>query len=379
MYIREQDVEKKGAPIMRAKVIGAGGMQGEAIVYALVNLGAEMVEMVDIAPNALIAAFKRINMPKYTRVTCTNSPTDIDGQPLDLVFSAAPYNVNIEIAKQCNLAGVPYADLGGNPDVSHVIQDNACFIYPERGVPQSTVFTDLGLAPGWVSIIAEELIRGRENDAVLSMRVGGLPHPASLSIGPFPWNYGIVFSPKGLYNEYTGTCNALIRGEIQQRAALGDHVTNIPTMNGRLEAFNTKGGLGLSLEGLQRRGVMQAQYQTFRYPGHHNILNYLLNEQRYSEEQFTKVLLENCPVIKDDVVVIQVRARWFEEEQRTREIVIQADDRFTAMQKATAFPAAAAALMMTQGMVEMFSPVCEYQGIPARMFNEYLKRLELIR
>ena len=351
-------------------------MQGEAIVHALIELGMDVVEMVDNAPHVCFDAYRRINKPKRTRVVSSNSPTDFDGEPLDLVFSAAPYNVNIEIAKECNRAGVPYADLGGNPFVSETIQNNAVAIYPERSVPQSPVFTDLGCAPGWVSIIAEELIRGREDGAKISMCVGGLPRdPEGL-----PWKYGIVFSPNGLYNEYTGDCDFLALYVKATAPALSGH-RHVSTLAGNLEAFNTKGGMGLSLHNLMARGVHSAQYQTLRYKGHWDILDNLLNNHRYTEEQFTTALKENCPVITEDIVVGKVEVEWsgLPKERRIREFVILADGRFTAMQKATAFPAAAAALLMTQGMVETFSPVCDYQGVPCRMFNEYLKRLKLIR
>ena len=88
----------------------------------------------------------------------------------DIVISSLPYHQTEMIGYWCVDNGMRYCDLGGRVDVSRNINKHAL------GAATKPVFTDLGLAPGWVNILAEEGCRQLHRQATtVKMMVGGLP------------------------------------------------------------------------------------------------------------------------------------------------------------------------------------------------------------
>jgi saccharopine dehydrogenase-like NADP-dependent oxidoreductase len=71
------------------------------------------------------------------------------------------------------------------------------------------------------------------------------------------------------------------------------------------EAFQTSGGLGSLCETLDGQ-VRELNYKTIRYPGHHDLMVFLLRELRLEErrELLKNVLEAAIPVTFQDVVVI---------------------------------------------------------------------------
>lgn len=357
---------------MKAKVVGAG-IQGVAIAYALLKIGKfDFVELIDSNTNRArkgsifinnLLASEGYSFPFTRHKRATSYIPGSAGKP-DIVVAATPFNVNLSVAEECTKNNIPYADLGGNPSTSLAIQRQA----------KASVFTDLGLAPGWVGIIAEEMIKNDPTETHLFMRVGGLPVRPS---GKF--QYGITFSPKGLYNEYTGDCRVLKHGDIINRPALSDYEV-VESRLGKLECFRTKGGLGLSLDGLKNRGVFAASYKTLRYLNHHDYLTFLLEECKMTEEQFTEIVEQAFPPV-EDLVIIQVEVAradsLFEKSKRQKEeVIIYSDEVWTAMQKATAFPAAAVATLMAEKKMPD-KTVYNYEDVPFTQFNKYLEVMGL--
>lgn len=353
---------------MKAKVIGAG-FQGEAIAFALEQLGFNKVIITDADKTKASEVVERLDNSRITQ-----SLDNHINKTYDIVVSAAPWDANFEIAKACADAGVKYCDLGGNPEASKTIQENA-------KIHGSSVFTDLGLAPGWISIIAEEMLNGRYKNSSVELMVGGLPefpNPCVLVNYPRKLRYAIVFSPKGVYNEYTGMCHTLKDGRVYREFAL-DGLVNVRTSLGELEAFCTKGGLGLSLEELQRKGVKNLSYKTLRYRGHRACIKFLLSECKLTCEQFKEILRQACPETKDDLIIIRANIKW-SDSSKVFERIIYADDRWTAMQKATAFPAAVVATLMAHNKLKVVNPqnwVYEYCDVPFDRFNELLTQLPM--
>ena len=91
---------------------------------------------------------------------------------------------------------VRYCDLGGRVDVSESINEWA------GKKATRPVFTDLGLAPGWVNILAEQgykELNGPADDTHIEMMVGGLPDYLESSNNPLC--YAVTWSVDGLINE----------------------------------------------------------------------------------------------------------------------------------------------------------------------------------
>ncbi len=156
-----------------------------------------------------------------------------------------------------------------------------------------------GLAPGFVSIVAQHLTESFDSLETVYMRVGALPQ--------FPTGalmYNLTWSTDGLINEYCNLCEA-IHEERRIEVLPLEGVEHFSLDGVRYEAFNTSGGLGTLCDTLQNR-VRELNYKTIRYMGHRDLMRFLTAELRLSvRRDLLKDILENAvPVTFQDVVVI---------------------------------------------------------------------------
>ena len=125
------------------------------------------------------------------------------------------------------------------------------------------------------------------------MRVGALPQ--------FPTNelkYNLTWSTDGLINEYCNPCEAIHDGKSIDVLPL-EGLEHFSLDGVDYEAFNTSGGLGTLCETLEGQ-VRELNYKTVRYPGHRDLMAFLMNELRLSERrELLKDILENARA--DDV------------------------------------------------------------------------------
>ncbi len=156
---------------------------------------------------------------------------------------------------------------------------------------------------------------------------------------------------------------------------------------GPMEAFYTSGGASHTIHSMQERGVQNCSYKTLRYKGHRDIVRFLIRDCKLDDETLNKIFLEGCGVANKDEVIIVARVHkdnktWNEEK------VIKVDDRFSAMQKATAFPVSSVAALMAEGCFDgeksqcrgywdCFDKSLSYRDVPFDKFNENLKVLGL--
>jgi saccharopine dehydrogenase-like NADP-dependent oxidoreductase len=155
-----------------------------------------------------------------------------------------------------------------------------------------------GLAPGFISIVANDLIKWFDRIETVKMRVGALPQ--------FPTGelkYNLTWSTDGLINEYCNPCEAIhARRKINVLPLEG--LENFSLDGVRYEAFNTSGGLGTMCDTLEGQ-VRELNYKTVRYVGHRDLMKVMVDELRLSEhrEQFKEILERAVPVTFQDVVV----------------------------------------------------------------------------
>jgi saccharopine dehydrogenase-like NADP-dependent oxidoreductase len=155
-----------------------------------------------------------------------------------------------------------------------------------------------GLAPGFISIVANHLTSRVENLDCVHMRVGALPQFPTGAL-----KYNLTWSTDGLINEYCNPCDAIHEGRrIEVLPLEGYEQFSLDGV--RYEAFNTSGGLGTLCETLEGR-VRELNYKTVRYTGHCNQVSLLVNELRLSQRRdLLKDILEHAvPVTFQDVVV----------------------------------------------------------------------------
>jgi len=258
----------------------------------------------------------------------------------DVLISALPFHLNFEVAKKCIDHGVRYCDLGGNIDTSKQI---AAYAAEKASKP---VMTDLGLAPGIANIVAELGYNELGGADSIRIRVGGLPQNPKGSLG-----YGLTFSPQGLYNEYAEKCRVITDGELKFVEPLTDPEKIKFEKLGELVAFNTSGGLSNTVEMMLERGVRECNYKTIRFPGHLELVRFLLNECRLDLETFSQAVINACGFITDDQVLIAVEIRKGDKKW-SKQCRILSTQTFTAMQKTTGLGAAAVAAILGSGKLD---------------------------
>ena len=386
---------------MRAYVLGVGRM-GTAIAWAMDRLGFQVTGM-DTNPEAAN------NMPfKVNHEQSTNSEgksvmgaprndffivggaEDIckgivaNGPRPDIVISSLPYHQTEIVGKWCVDNEVRYCDLGGRVDVSENINKHAKLL--SRGNPPRPVFTDLGLAPGWVNILAEQGVRELHGQAEnVKMMVGGLPDYSESTNNPL--RYAVTWSVDGLINEYRDDCLILENGEIKTVRGM-DGVEQIEGENfGKMEAFYTSGGASHSIYDMQRKGIKNCSYKTMRYRGHGDMVRFLIRDCNLDDDTLNKIFLEGCGKANKDEVFIAAEVSGGDKVWR-QEKVIRSDEQFSAMQKATAFSISSVAAIMAEGKLEgnkkqhrdyweQYSPNLSYEDVPFEEFNNNLKKLGL--
>ncbi len=274
-------------------VIGAGHIGG-TIAALLADTADYRVTVIDRAAEQLA------ELPADARIEhLVLDVTDLKGLTAALkgkfaVLSAAPYHLTLFVAQAAKAAGCHYLDL--TEDVASTRKVKAL----AQGALTAFI-PQCGLAPGFISIAAADLIRGFDTLHDVRLRVGALPKYPSNAL-----NYNLTWSTDGVINEYCEPCEAIVDGLPRQTRALEE--CEAFALDGvTYEAFNTSGGLGTLCETLAGK-VRSLNYRTIRYPGHAAIMKALLNDLRLRDRRdLLKDILENAvPATMQDVVIVFV-------------------------------------------------------------------------
>lgn len=264
----------------------------------------------------------------------------------DIVISSLPYHQTEQLAIFCIRKGVAYCDLGGKMSVSEKIALEA------HANASQFVFTDLGLAPGWVNILTEhgckQFYERNEEIEEIKMMVGGIPVNAR---NP-PLNYVVSWSIDGLINEYKDSCKILKDKAIVSVEGM-EGLENVETLSfGALEAFYTSGAISHTLNSVKDRGVKNCSYKTLRHKGHCEIVKFLIRKCQLDNECLDKVFRNGCAPHKGkilDAVIIKVIIKGKHQTWDKEILVGYGNGIFSAMQKATAFSISSVAKMILDG------------------------------
>lgn len=212
------------------------------------------------------------------------------------ILSASPYFLNKAIAETCAQAGVAYFDLTEDVETTQHVRKLAA-------TSETTFMPQCGLAPGAINIIGGALARQLEEVRSLEMRVGALPLSASNQM-----KYYLSWSTAGLINEYCQTGEALYAGKPATTLPL-DGLERLTIDGTEYEAFNTSGGVATMCETFAGK-VRELTYKTLRYPGHRDLMKFLLMDLQLSQkrELLTQIFDQEVPLTFDDVVVVYVNA-----------------------------------------------------------------------
>jgi saccharopine dehydrogenase-like NADP-dependent oxidoreductase len=208
------------------------------------------------------------------------------------LISGLPYFCNPVVAWVARSEGVHYFDLTEDVAVTHKVRELA------EGAKTAFV-PQCGLAPGFISIAANELIKHFDSLRSVKLRVGALPqHPNNVL------KYSLTWSTDGLINEYGNPCQSIVEGKEANVQPL-EGLEEIEIDGTLYEAFNTSGGLG-SLGETYGSRVNTMNYKTIRYPGHCEQMRLLMNGLKLNRDRATlKRILENSvPQTLQDVVIV---------------------------------------------------------------------------
>ncbi len=215
---------------------------------------------------------------------------------MDAVVSCLPYYLNVGIAAAAHSAGIHYLDLTEDVPTSQVIQQLA-----KSG--SSAFIPHCGLAPGFICLVGASLASSLTQVDSVALRVGALPRSPNNSLG-----YAFNWSPAGVINEYLKPCEQLQNGQHVTIPSLTELET-IMIDGARYEAFTTSGGLGTMCDTFAGR-VDHLDYKSVRYPGHCELIRFVLRELRLAAkpELAQELLFAACPPVRDDVVVVYAAA-----------------------------------------------------------------------
>ncbi|MCF6807998.1 saccharopine dehydrogenase NADP-binding domain-containing protein [Thiotrichales bacterium 19S9-12] len=275
-------------------ILGSGKI-GTLVASLLANSGDYEVFLGDL---------KQPEKTPQTKTKITTFACDVNDQShlenlvqkykINSVVSCLPYFCNPIIAKLAQAHKLNYFDLTEDVEVTKKVR--------ELATNKETVFIpQCGLAPGFISIVANDLIKRFDSIDHVKMRVGALPLNASN-----PLQYALTWSTDGVINEYGNPCEVLINNEKTLVPAL-QGLEEIKLDGLTYEAFYTSGGVGSLIDTYQDK-VKNMDYKTMRYPGHCEKMQFLMDELHLNEKRdvLKNILEDIIPETKRDVVLVYV-------------------------------------------------------------------------
>lgn len=282
----------------RVLVLGAGKI-GALISGLLGESGDYRIQLADLDGKVVRSVVRAHGLDSIEAFELDASVPDrlrahLEGNPADAVISGLPYFCNEGVARVAREQDIHYFDLTEDVAVTHAVKEIA------EGSGKAFA-PQCGLAPGFISIAANALMRHFDEVRSVKLRVGALPQNPNNVL-----KYSLTWSTDGLINEYGNLCQAIVNGRMTDVLPL-EGLEEIEIDGTLYEAFNTSGGLG-SLAETHGNGVRTMNYKTMRYPGHCTQVRLLMNGLKLNHDRGTlKRILENAvPRTLQDVVVIYV-------------------------------------------------------------------------
>ena len=276
-------------------VVGAGRV-GRTIAHMLSAEAEYSVRVADLDP----AAAARIQAEGGCAEAFpqqTDSPAALAAAMagMDAVVSAAPFHANPQIAAAAKQAGIHYLDLTEDVAVTRQVKDLA-------DGAETAFLPQCGVAPGFITLAGTHIIEQFDEVDTLTLRVGALPDQPNNRL-----KYNLTWSTAGLVNEYLNPCESLRDGEL----------TMVPPLEGKeeviidgvtYEGFTTSGGVGTLCHTYAGK-IKRLDYKTLRYPGHLELIRFLVNDLRFRNhpEELVAIFQRSIPATTDDFVIVSVR------------------------------------------------------------------------
>lgn len=279
-------------------ITGAGKI-GSIVACMLADSGDYQIHLADKEFNGSDAKRVLAAMPQIKSIALditdeTAAEQYIKKHQIAAVISSLPYYLNPHVARIAKAAGIHYFDLTEDTSITNTIKQIA-----ENA--DSAFLPQCGLAPGFISIAANALLKEFDSCRSAKLRVGALPECANNAL-----HYSLTWSTEGVINEYGNPCHGIEDGNDTVLIPL-EGLETIQIDGCEYEAFNTSGGIG-SLTQLYAGKIETMNYKTMRYPGHCQKMRVLMNDLKMNEDRNTlKRILENAiPKTYQDVVIVYV-------------------------------------------------------------------------
>lgn len=195
------------------------------------------------------------------------------------VICMLPFDLVLGVAAIAAELGVHYFDVTEDVETTEAVHRIA------RDAGRSckvALAPQCGLAPGYIAIAGYEIARQFAEIHELTLRVGALPQYPTNAL-----HYNVTWSTAGVVNEYCEPCNVMIDGKIAKLPAL-EGLETFSFEGVEYEAFYTSGGVGSLIDTLMGEKKTTAEsrlaYKTIRYPGHRDLMKFLLQDLRLGVE-----------------------------------------------------------------------------------------------
>src|SRR5207247_1047761 len=193
------------------------------------------------------------------------------------VICMLPYDLVLGIAEMANELGVQYFDRTEDVGTTDAVRKLA-----DQRKARVALVPQCGLAPGYIAIAGYHIARQFTEIHELTLRVGALPQYPTNAL-----HYNVTWSTAGVVNEYCEPCNVMLEGKLAKLPAL-EGLENFSFEGIEYEAFYTSGGVGSlidTLVGERKTGhETKLAYKTIRYPGHRDLMKFLLQDLRLGVE-----------------------------------------------------------------------------------------------
>jgi saccharopine dehydrogenase-like NADP-dependent oxidoreductase len=237
---------------MKKVIVLGGGLVGGVIARDIAEDRELAVTVVDRDEEVLAGLKRRAKVATRRADLSDAAAVTALAAEHDLVLGCAPGFLGYRVLRAVIEAGRPCVDISFMPEDARALDALA----REKRV---TVVVDCGVAPGMSNLLlghAEAELGGLTRGLIL---VGGLPVQRR-----WPWEYGAVFSPIDVIEEYTRTARFVEHGVVVEREALSDPEYHEFPGLGTLESFNTD-GLRSLMDTIKAPDLKE---KTLRWPGH---------------------------------------------------------------------------------------------------------------
>lgn len=347
---------------MKITVLGAGAI-GSAIAWDLAQRDdVTHVQVVDHKLGALNALAAFVGSPKVrtARIDVRDErrlAAVLAGSAC--VVSSVAAHLHAKLARTALAAGAHFCDLGGHP----ATVEAELALDPEAATRSRWIVPNCGFAPGLVNLVVMRGVERFERVESVVVRAGNIPVRAEP-----PFYHRLAYAATKLVEDYTAPVPVIREGRVEWVEPLsGVEEVHFPPPFHRLEAFYTAGKLSTLPEDLAGR-VRTLDYKTLRHPGHAAALRSVL-ALGFGEDTSVDVrthltyrdllvrrLRERLGGPYEDAVLMRTRIEGVVEGQ-PRALVYEltalydAERGLSAVQRCTAFPAAAVAVLLASGLV----------------------------